>query len=343
MLEIQELESLLHLKGIGNKELEQLAHVIDKDHYSKGEVIFQEKQPIDSFYLVEHGEIELGKIEPPDEEVPHPSTTLGVGSYLGNLSLLTDARCSNTAMAVDDCDLLVFDKDGFKSLSKRIPSCILKISKDITVYLCQLLRRIDEKYVDMVDIMIDGVDYATRNQHVKGEEIPKLAQAKDRKPILASEVELVNIPLFADFTPHERKQVARIMTGCTYQEGEHIFLENRGEQELYVICDGMVKLTKKVQKEKTVTLGLLGNGKFFGVFSLLEDNKGHFATAQTLKDSYILTMEKSAFKELLWQNPSCGLKMMNRFRQEMCNLLRKIEYDFSFISKILYEAGPFYM
>ncbi len=133
------------------------------------------------------------------------------------------------------------------------------------------------------------------------------------------------------------------MTGSTYQEGEHLFNENSGEQELYVICDGMVKLTKKVQKEKTVTLGLLGNGKFFGVFSLLEDNKGHYATAKTLKDSYILTMEKSAFKELLWQNPGCGLKMMNRFRQEMCNLLRKIEYDFSFISKILYEAGPFYM
>jgi CRP/FNR family transcriptional regulator len=104
----------------------------------------------------------------------------------------------------------------------------------------------------------------------------------------------------------------------------------------------VVKLSKLVQQDKTVTLSILDKGKFFGVLSLLEE-AAHTAAAQAIRNSRILLMDKPAFEELMQQEPGCGLKIMGHICQEVYSLLNKIEQDFNHTSRYVWETGPFYL
>ncbi len=339
-MDILELERIEQFKDLGRKELQRLAEVVAKEFYAKGEIIFQQQQPADFFYLLKQGVVKLEKIMP--HEPPHVSSTLEAGAYLGNFSFLPEAKHSSTAQALADCELLVFNHAVFNRLTKQHPGCGLKILKGIIVYLCQLLRKMDEGYLNVVDYMIDGEFYGTRHQTPAAGEASELKQTGTKRLTPVTGEELYEIPLFVELSSRERESVAQAIAGCSYQEGENIFDEHTSGGKLFIVYQGVVKISKRVQQDKVITISILRGGRFFGVLSLFEDDM-HSATAQAIRDSRVLSMEKQAFEELIQKEPRCGLKIMNHICQEVYDLMRKIEQDFHYTSKYVWETGPFYV
>jgi CRP-like cAMP-binding protein len=336
MLDVKELEGTPQFEGLNSEEFKQLSHIVAKGYYKKGEAIVKENQPDDSLYIIKKGEVKLEKSA--TQAGKHIGNLLGTGICLGSLSPSADVTYPTTVRALSDCELLVVDKAGFKQLTERNPGLGLKIMEGVTAYLCHLSRKLDERYIDIVDYMIDGELYGSRHRPP----VEEVVQAPAKPLTKVSARELTGISLFADFAADEREEIARIMNGCEYKEGEHIFVEHTSGGELYIIQAGMVKISKKTQEGKTTTLSILKEGKFFGVLSLLEQT-AHTATAEVVKDSRILIMEKQAFEELARQDPRCGLNLMNHIYQEVYNLLNKIEHDLNFTSNYVWEAGPFYL
>jgi CRP-like cAMP-binding protein len=338
MLNVHELDQVPQLKGLSSGELKQLAQIMDKRDYPKGETIFSKDQPANHFYLLIQGKVKIEEIT--SQKSPETSNALGPGAYLGDFSSSAKATYPNTIQALTDCKLLVFDKAGFNQLSTGNPGCGLKIIKSITINLCRRSRKLDERYTDMVDYMIDGEHYDSRHRMSTAEKGPGAAVAKALTPV--TEHELEGIPLLAELTTNEKKKIAPIIGSGNYLAQEHIFAEHTRGGELYIVRAGAVKISKMIQQGKVLTLSILKEGKFFGVLSLLEEEE-HTATVEAVKESQIFVINKLAFEEFMQQQPACGLKIMRHICQDVHRLLSKIEQDFDFTSKYVWESGPFYL
>lgn len=79
---------------------------------------------------------------------------------------------------------------------------------------------------------------------------------------------LKNVPLFADLTDGERKQVAQWADEIDVREGEHLVHQGAFAHEFFVILEGSADVTRNGEH-----LTELGPGDFFGEIALLEEER----------------------------------------------------------------------
>jgi NTE family protein len=98
--------------------------------YKKSEIIYQEGSPADAFYIVVLGRVVIYTQD------QHGNQTLleylHRGKYFGIISLLTGEAHSVTAKAVNDCLLLIINKEDFDSILKKIPRLAIDLSQTLS-------------------------------------------------------------------------------------------------------------------------------------------------------------------------------------------------------------------
>ena len=78
--------------------------------YTRGQVIFKEHDPGEEMYLIQSGAVKITKI------VGDKHIALGTfrqNEFFGEMSLLSNKGRSGTAMALEDCELLVINEATF--------------------------------------------------------------------------------------------------------------------------------------------------------------------------------------------------------------------------------------
>jgi CRP-like cAMP-binding protein len=90
------------------------------------QVIFCEYEPGDRFYLIQSGRIKIVKVFGDIEKI---LDVLQPGEFFGEMAILENAPRSATAIAVDDCVLLEFNKNNFESLMTGNPQIASKLLK----------------------------------------------------------------------------------------------------------------------------------------------------------------------------------------------------------------------
>lgn len=92
------------------------------------------------------------------------------------------------------------------------------------------------------------------------------------------------------------------------QAGEVIFREGEPGNVMFMILAGRVAILKGELTTPTI-LAFRGVGEIFGEMALLE-NQPRSATVVSLDDTHLLGINRQNFQELLNQNPSVGLSIM---------------------------------
>ncbi|MFP5112290.1 Crp/Fnr family transcriptional regulator [Bacillaceae bacterium C204] len=99
------------------------------------------------------------------------------------------------------------------------------------------------------------------------------------------------------------QQLQRVTKSKRFDKGEFIFREGERSETLFVVNEGLIKLTKMSSEGKEQIVRLLFPGDFFGLFSILK-NENHYVNAKTVgastvicyieKKDFLNTMEKNA-------------------------------------------------
>jgi CRP-like cAMP-binding protein len=99
------------------------------------------------------------------------------------------------------------------------------------------------------------------------------------------------------------QQLQRVTKSKRFDKGEFIFREGERSETLFVVNEGLIKLTKMSSEGKEQIVRLLFPGDFFGLFSILK-NENHYVNAETVgastvicyieKKDFLNTMEKNA-------------------------------------------------
>jgi CRP/FNR family transcriptional regulator, cyclic AMP receptor protein len=110
---------------------------------ARGQVIFHENETGDEMYLICSGTVKISK-NVGDKHVT--LGTFGKNEFFGEMALLNEQGRSGTAIAMDDCELLVINRATFdgalnaapgwlgavvKSLAGRLSDMDMRIGKDL--------------------------------------------------------------------------------------------------------------------------------------------------------------------------------------------------------------------
>ena len=115
--------------------------------------------------------------------------------------------------------------------------------------------------------------------------------------------------------------------GKEFPKGTVVFTEGDPGNEMYLICSGEVKLTRKTLKGEVV-LAILGFGEFFGEMSVIT-NKTRTITAETVLDCRLNVISKDILETLISSNPLVALSILKKLVLRLENAYDQIGELFS--------------
>ncbi len=122
--------------------------------FEKGEVIFCEYEPGDTFYLIQQGRVQIVKIM---GEIEKTVAVLQPGELFGEMAILEEAPRSATAIALDPVAALAFNRENFEILMQGNPQIALKLLKLFAVRIYDQKRKFMILTLDDVEAKVADV------------------------------------------------------------------------------------------------------------------------------------------------------------------------------------------
>jgi CRP/FNR family cyclic AMP-dependent transcriptional regulator len=124
--------------------------------YQKGDVIFCEYEPGDTFYLIQSGRVQIVKIMGDIEKI---IDILQPGEVFGEMAILEEAPRSASAIALDQVKALEFNQENFEVLMQGNPQIALKLLKLFTKRIYDQKRRfmiltLDDVQAKVADVFL---------------------------------------------------------------------------------------------------------------------------------------------------------------------------------------------
>jgi HEAT repeat protein/ATP/ADP translocase len=140
-------------------------------------------------------------------------------------------------------------------------------------------------------------------------------------PIMDRILFLREVPLFAELSPEELKQVASIAGEHNFKDGEAFVMEGELGDEMYIIVSGSVRVMKGIEHSKQIAQR--GPGEFVGEMSILS-NEPRMASLVADGDVFALCLEQTNFEQMLLEKPEIGLSVMRALIQRLKDSRTKV-------------------
>ncbi len=115
--------------------------------------------------------------------------------------------------------------------------------------------------------------------------------------------------LFRDMDVSERTLLTSLFTEKRLDEGMTVFIENMPGESLYLITEGIIRISKMLAEGDEKTLVILGPEDVFGEMAIL-DGGPRSATARVIESTTLLGLRKVDFENLCETTPQLGIKLV---------------------------------
>jgi len=122
--------------------------------------------------------------------------------------------------------------------------------------------------------------------------------------------------LFIGMPPGDQKILDRIVQRKSYPAGRPIFQEGQQGDGLYIISQGQVAITKRIERDQPCVLAELGPGEFFGEMAVVDDQP-RSATATAMLETQIYFMPREDFLDVLRRCPGLSINLAREFSARM--------------------------
>jgi len=111
--------------------------------------------------------------------------------------------------------------------------------------------------------------------------------------------QLSRVGLFQGLDAKQLQSILRVSGMEEFEPGAVIFEEGDQGEELYLILDGKVRISRHLSIVKEEALAVLEKGQAFGEMSVIDDTVVRSATARAHEACTLLVVKKEAFQQLL--------------------------------------------
>jgi len=142
-LDVDILQHTDLFQGLTPGELGKITGISFKETHKSGDVIFEEGEQGDKFYLLLKGEVRISKIIPGVGE--EALVVLQKGAYFGEMSLIDDQPRSAHAIVNKSAEVMVIERDDFEKLLKHDKEIAYKLLWTLLRTLSKRLRETNAK------------------------------------------------------------------------------------------------------------------------------------------------------------------------------------------------------
>ena len=123
---------------------------------------------------------------------------------------------------------------------------------------------------------------------------------------------LKKIPLFADLSEEEHREIIRNIVLNYFPVGYVFFHEGDSDGSMFIIKHGMVKISRKNQIGADQEVAVLSDNDFFGEMALVLSEPRN-ATATSIGECEVFQLKKGDFIKLMETSPTMANKISTEF------------------------------
>lgn len=120
---------------------------------------------------------------------------------------------------------------------------------------------------------------------------------------------ITSVPVFKGLDEKDRQALQQVTRSRMFLKGEFIFRDGEQSETLFVVNEGLIKLTKMSAEGKEQIVRLLFPGDFFGLFALLKNEK-HYVNAEAVGNTVICYLEKKDFLKVMENNADLSFRFL---------------------------------
>lgn len=119
---------------------------------------------------------------------------------------------------------------------------------------------------------------------------------------------LKKIRLFKEMTSEEMGELDRITRMESVKKKTPIFFPGDPSQQVYLLKEGRVKISRVSEEGREVTIALLEPGEIFGELNVLDDSPRD-TMAEALDDSQVCVVNKELFLSMVQKKPEFSFRL----------------------------------
>ncbi|MEM7049661.1 MAG: cyclic nucleotide-binding domain-containing protein [Acidobacteriota bacterium] len=300
------------LEHLGDDQIFELSAACRSEEVEAGTSLFHHGSYGRDIFWLEQGEIQIRR------ETSYGTFRLGTlqtGDLLGEAGYITGLERSGTAYAVTAATLMRLDADTLDLVIERHPELGVQLHWTFWHGLSRKLRATNGQLQSFFDPGALPENFLRlRRQDVVGARQVKVdPNAKIR--------------LFREqgLSRRELMTLATFSRERSYPQGSFIFREGDEGQEMHIVLDGQVMISKFIAGGGDEGLAILGRGEFFGEMSLI-DGEPRSADARPHGGSAtVLTLDQSAVQEILSYDSPAALEFLQLLCRLIAHRLREID------------------
>ena len=124
------------------------------------------------------------------------------------------------------------------------------------------------------------------------------------------------VPVFNGLSDMEIQQIERIVESKGYDKGAFVFREGERSDSLFVLNEGLIKLTQSSPDGKEHIIRFLFPGDYFGQFALLQ-NKQNYVNAEMIETGTVCLLHRKKFVPLLESNTTLAYNFLLSMSEQL--------------------------
>lgn len=277
----------------------------------KGTRIFEQGTQGRDIFLLQQGRISISR---PTHYGTFPLGSLLPGTAFGEANFIAKHERSADAITAVDSHLVRLDADTLEEVMQDHPDLGLRLYQSFWLGLAQKLRGANEQ----LRTFFSG-------------EVPESlleARRKARKEGGSVEVESdtkVQLLVEQGLTASELTTLANFSEVKRFPGGTYLFHEGDEGDEMYVVLEGKVMISKYIPGGGEEALAILERGDFFGEMSLV-DGQPRSADAKAFQGpATVVAFDEKTLGEVMAMDPAAAMQFMTLLCRLICKRLREID------------------
>ncbi|MEG6616024.1 Crp/Fnr family transcriptional regulator [Peptococcaceae bacterium 1198_IL3148] len=116
--------------------------------------------------------------------------------------------------------------------------------------------------------------------------------------------------LFSELNEEQLLKIAKLIQDRHYQRGQFIFIESEPGKALFILKQGLIKLTKRTEDGREHILHFVHPGEIFAEVVLFGD-ASYPATAEVQQNSIVGSIGNADMEQLIKDNPEIAVSMLH--------------------------------
>jgi len=301
-----ELRAMAVFRHFADELIIPLARLVVPSTFTSGEKIFSEEDTSRDLKIVRRGTVRIGHSTPVGNQM---LTSLEAGDVFGEISYLDGLPRSGTALGSGEGSLYTLPADGLDAVVSTNRELAVSLLWGFWQTLASKVRAANLQMSKLFGAPLTAWQ-SGRDEEFGGERVHLNEETK------------LDILREQGLSAQELRLLAKYSNEKSYSANGLIFGEGDRGDNLYIVVNGSVRISRNVPGMGEECLTILKRGEVFGEMALIDDQPRSADARAHTSGSTVFSISRSLLEEVLSMDPDAAVQFLNLLCRLLCRRLR---------------------